>query len=59
MDAQKSAADIFVDYHYKPNKLPDAEVCWAYKLKEYEPSIIKICPKTLRPYFTVNNQKWD
>lgn len=59
MDAQKSAADIFVDYNYKPNKLPDAEVNWAYKLIEYEPTIIKICPKTMRPFFTVNNNKWD
>lgn len=32
MDAQKSAADIFIDYNFKPIELPDFEVNWAYKL---------------------------
>lgn len=35
MDAQKSAADIFVDFDYKIVPLPKSEVNWAYGLVKY------------------------
>ena len=59
MDAQKSAADIFIDYNFKPDKLPQAGINWVYKLTEYEPTKIKICPKTMRPFYRINNKKWE
>ena len=59
MDAQKSAADIFIDYNFVPNKLPEAEVNWAYKLTEYEYVKIPICPKTMRPYMKSNELEWN
>lgn len=33
MDAQKSAADIFIDYNFKPNPLPKAEINWDFGTK--------------------------
>ena len=59
MDAQKSAADIFIDYNFKPNKLPEHVVNWAYKLNEFKPVKIKVCPKTMRPYYKIGTKLWE
>ena len=42
MDAQKSAADITIDYNFKAPALPKSEINWAYGLKEYEKNDITI-----------------
>jgi hypothetical protein len=34
IDAQKNASDFFLDYNFKPNPLPKAEINWQYKLKD-------------------------
>lgn len=34
IDAQKSAADIFIDYNFKPSPLPKALITWEYGTKE-------------------------
>ena len=59
MDAQKSASDIFIDYNFVANKLPEAAVDWAYKLTEYEKVRIPICPRTMRPYMNSHEERWD
>ena len=59
MDAQKSAADIFIDYNFVPSKLPEPAINWAYKLTEYNNVKIPICPKTMRPYMKPNQLNWN
>lgn len=59
MDAQKSAADITIDYNFKAPALPKSEINWAYGLKEYEKSATKINPKTFRPQSTYGNRAWE
>lgn len=59
MDAQKAAADIFVDFDYKKNHLPKSEINWGYGLKEYPKNPCKICPKTFRPISTYGETNWE
>ena len=59
MDAQKSAADITIEYNFKIPALPDFIINWAYGLKIYEKKITKINPKTFRPQSTYGNQMWE
>jgi len=33
MDAQKQAADFFIDYNFKPKQLPVGKIEWCYGLK--------------------------
>jgi hypothetical protein len=33
MDAQKQAADFFIDYNFKANQLPVGKINWSYGLK--------------------------
>lgn len=59
MDAQKSAADITIDYNFKAPALPKSEISWAYGLKVYEKHVTKINPKTFRPQSTYGNRVWE
>ena len=59
MDAQKSAADIFLDYNFTPPKLPKCSVNWAYGLTEYPPEKIHINPQTFRPQYKFKNETWE
>ena len=59
MDAQKSAADIFIDFNFKAPALPEGKVKWAYGLKKYTKNKVKINPKTFRPQSTYENRNWE
>lgn len=58
IDAQKSASDICLDYNLKVPPLPKAQINWCYGLAE-DKSKVAFCPKTLRPYYTVNGRNWE
>lgn len=46
-----------MDYNLKVNPLPKAEINWCYGLEHY-PTVVNICPKTLRPYYNVEGGTW-
>jgi hypothetical protein len=56
VDPQKSASAYFLDYNIVIPALPKGEVNWGYGLKDFEDSV-KICPKTLRPFYHVQENK--
>jgi hypothetical protein len=59
LDAQKSASDIFLDYNLKVPPLPKAEINWVYGINKMDESKVQFCPKTLRPYYTVDGRCWE
>lgn len=59
LDAQKSAADLTLEYNFKAPALPEPKISWAYGLKVYEKQILKINPKTFRPQSTYGDKKWQ
>lgn len=59
VDPSKSAADIFLDYNLDLPAPPAPQVNWAYGLKEFGPVPVAICPKTMRPFFTVAGAPWE
>jgi len=59
LDAQKSASDIFLDYFIKVPPLPKAEINWCYGIETKNMSQVQFCPKTLRPFYTVNGKTWE
>lgn len=58
LDANKSASDIFLDYNLKVPALPKFEINWCHALEPDETKVL-ICPKTLRPYYNINNSTWE
>lgn len=62
MDAQKSAADVFIDYNFKADQLPVGKVNWPYGLKannEFKLNESEICPLTLRLKSRYGNKEWE
>lgn len=61
MDAQKSAADIPIEFNFKPKPLPEAEINWCYGLQEYieDENMKKINPKTFRLQSRYGNKTWE
>lgn len=60
IDPQKSASAYFLDYNLIVPALPKFEVSWKYGLKEeFIGDPVKLCPKTMRPYYHVaGNKTW-
>ena len=59
LDAQKSAADIFLNYNLVAPPLPKAEINWCYGVDYKDPSKVNFNPKTLRPFYTVEGRTWE
>lgn len=62
MDAQKQAADFFIDYNFKPKQLPVGKIEWCYGLKSQEEMKVAptyLCPKTLRLKSKYGQKKWE
>lgn len=59
LDAQKSAADLVLEYDFKAPPLPQGQVNWDYGLKVIEKEKTKINPKTFRPQSIIKNKNWE
>jgi hypothetical protein len=60
VDPSKSAGDIEFPIYWKPLPLESSIIDWfAYELRDIEPSPVRICAHTCRPYYKVGDETWD